>query len=159
MITAWRLAAPEFAHSAEQLLSGEGARLYGGRWNSPGNATVYLGDSLALAGMELLVHLRFVDVLAAYRKMPVFIPESLVRQIDVALLPADWTAPIHLRETRAIGDEWLGTGASAVLLVPSAVVAGETNFIVNPTHPDMNQIEAGPISEFRFDERLGNRGD
>lgn len=125
MITAWRLAAPEFAGSAEQLLSGEGARLYGGRWNSPGRAAVYLGDSLALAGMELLVHLRSVDVLAAYRKMPVFIPESLVTRMDVALLPADWTASMRLRETRAIGDDWLDTGASAVLRVPSAVIAGK----------------------------------
>ena len=90
MITAWRLAAPEFAGSVQQLLSGEGARLYGGRWNSPGTGAVYLGSSLALASIELLVHLRSIDVLDAYCKMPVFIPESLVMHLDAALLPADW---------------------------------------------------------------------
>ena len=158
MITAWRLAAPEFAGSVAQLLSGEGARLYGGRWNSPGSNAVYLGDSLALAAMELLVHVRSVDVVAAYRKMPVFIPEPLVAQLDVALLPTNWTGSTGRRETQAIGDDWLRTRESAVLQVPSAVVAGETNFILNPTHADMNQIQAGPISEFRFDARLGSKG-
>ena len=68
MITAWRLAAPEYAQTAEQLMSGEGARRYGGRWNSVGRATVYLGESLALAGMELLVHLKAERVLETYRK-------------------------------------------------------------------------------------------
>ena len=156
MITAWRLAAPEFVDSAQQLLSGEGARLYGGRWNSPGTAAVYLGDSLALASIELLVHLRSVDVLAAYRKMPVFIPESLVMQVDAALLPVDWAESKGRRQTRAIGDDWLRAGESAVLQTPSAVVAGETNFILNPAHADIGAIKAGAITEFRFDARLGN---
>ena len=104
--------------------------MYGGRWNSPGSNAVYLGDSLALAAMELLVHVRSVDVLAAYRKMPVFIPEPLVAQLDVALLPTNWTgstAPATL--TQAIGDDWLTTphglldGESPL---PSAVLARRT---------------------------------
>ena len=157
VITAWRLAAPEFAGSVQQLLSGEGARLYGGRWNSPGVGAVYLGNSLALASIELLVHLRSIDVLEAYCKMPVFIPESLVLHLDSALLPADWAASEGRRGTRAIGDEWLRRGESAVLQVPSAVVAGETNFILNPTHADFAAIKAGAITEFRFDARLGTK--
>ena len=157
MIIAWRLAAPEFAGSVQQLLSGEGARLYGGRWNSPGTGAVYLGNSLALASIELLVHLRSIDVLEAYCKMPVFIPESLVMHLDAALLPADWAASAGRSATMAIGDDWLRGGESAVLQVPSAVVAGETNFILNPTHVDVSAIKTGPISEFRFDARLGDK--
>ena len=135
------------------MLSGEGARLFGGRWNSPGRAAVYLGDSLALAGMELLVHLGEVDVLGTYRKMPVYIPEELVMHIDVEELPAGWeTGP--RATTRAIGDRWLDSGQSAVLQVPSAVVVGESNFIVNPDHPDCAASATGPITDFRYDPRL-----
>ena len=118
---------------------------------------MYLGNSLALASIELLVHLRSIDVLEAYCKMPVFIPESLVMHLDAALLPADWAASAGRSATMAIGDDWLRGGESAVLQVPSAVVAGETNFILNPTHVDVSAIKIGPISEFRFDARLGDK--
>lgn len=154
MLVGWRLAAPEFSRTAEDMLSGEGARLYGGRWNSPGLAAVYLGDSLALAGMELLVHLGNLDVLKTYRKMPVYIPEELVMHIEPDELPRRWeTGP--RAATRAIGDKWLTAGQSAVLQVPSAVVLGESNFIVNPNHPDVDAITTGQVSDFRYDPRLG----
>ena len=153
MLLGWRLAAPEFARGAEDMLSGEGARLYGGRWNSPGHAAVYLADSLALAGMELLVHLGSVDVLHTYRKMPVSIPEDLVMHIDAAALPPGWaTGP--RTETRAIGDRWLSSQLSVALQVPSAVVPTESNFVINPNHPNFDALRLGPISDFRFDPRL-----
>ncbi len=154
MLVGWRLAAPEFARTAEDMLSGEGARLYGGRWNSPGLAAVYLGDSLALAGMELLVHLGNLDVLKTYRKMPVYIPEELVMHIEPDELPRRWEMGPRAA-TRAIGDNWLTAGQSAVLQVPSAVVLGESNFIVNPNHPDVDAITTGQVSDFRYDPRLG----
>lgn len=154
MLTAWRLAAPEFAATPHGMMSGEGARLFGGRWNSPGVRAVYLGDSLALASMELLVHLGDLDVLKTYRKLPVTIPEELVMHIDPVGLPVGWeTSPRTV--TRAIGDQWLADGQSAVLQVPSAVITVECNFVVNPRHPDVGTIGIGPISDFRFDPRLG----
>ena len=130
-----------------------GARLFGGRWNSPGRAAVYLGDSLALAGMELLVHLGNLDVLKTYRKMPVYIPQALVMHIAVNELPSGWETAARVT-TRSIGDQWLVDRQSAVLQVPSAVVIGETNFIVNANHPDAAALVTGPISDFRYDARL-----
>ena len=153
MLVAWRLAAPEFARTPEDMLSGEGARLYGGRWNSPGRSAVYLADSLALAGMELLVHLGNAAVLSAYRKMPVYIPEELVMHFRPRELPPEWETGSRVL-TRAVGDRWLTQGQSAVLQVPSAVVPVECNFIVNPRHPDFSAIKPGPISDFRYDPRL-----
>ena len=153
MLVGWRLAAPEFAESREEMLSGDGARLFGGRWNSPGRAAVYLGDSLALAGMELLVHLGNLDVLKTYRKMPVYIPEALVMHIEVDELPSGWETASRVT-TRSIGGQWLVDRQSAVLQVPSAVVIGETNFIVNANHPDAVALVTGPISDFRYDARL-----
>ena len=82
MLVAWRPAALAFARSVEDMLSGERARRYGGRWNSPGRPAVYLGDSLALAAMELLVHLGTAHVLGTYREMPAYLPEELVMHIE-----------------------------------------------------------------------------
>lgn len=138
-------------------MSGEGARRYGGRWNSPGRAAVYLGGSLALAAMELLVHLQAEDVLRVYRKMPVFIPERLVAHVDEDELPPGWAKPALHPVVRAIGDRWIDSGQSAVLQVPSATVRGEGNFIVNPEHDDFDDIETGPVSDFRYDARLTAR--
>lgn len=157
MLTGWRIAAPEFAQTPEEMLSGEGARLYGGRWNSPGQPAVYLGDSLALAGMELLVRLVNGDVLKTYKKMPVYIPssEDLVMHIHASELSPGWgTAPPI--QPRAIGNAWLQSHQSLVLQIPSAVIAGESNFIINPLHEDFDRLSTGPISNFRFDSRLGH---
>ena len=135
-------------------MSGEGARRYGGRWNSIGCPVVYLGDSLALAGMELLVHLRVGRILEAYRKMPVFIPERQVMHLSEHQLPPEWAQPSLHPVTQEFGDRWIDHALSAVLQVPSAVVRGETNFIVNPDHAHFGAITTGPISRFRYDPRL-----
>lgn len=156
MLVGWRLAAPEFGETVEDMLSGEGARRFGGRWNSPGRAAVYLGDSLALAAMELLIHLGNLDVLRTYRKMPVYIPDELVMHIDPDDLPAAWETGSRAT-TRMVGDRWLMYQQSGVLQVPSAVISGESNFIVNPNHPSFGAIAAGPVSDFQFDLRLAGR--
>lgn len=149
MIEAWRLAAPEHSRTVEQMLSGAGALRHGGRWNSPGRRAVYLGGSLALGSFELLAHLRAPDVLRGYRKLLVRIPEELVQSLDVRDLPSEWTAPTLHAHTQAIGDRWLESVESAVLRVPSAVVPGEVNYIVNPSHPDFDRVEPGTIADFR----------
>ncbi|MDE0348895.1 MAG: RES family NAD+ phosphorylase [Gammaproteobacteria bacterium] len=155
MPVGWRLAAPEFGESVEDMLSGEGPRQYGGRWNSPGLAAVYLGDSLALAAMELLVHLRNIDVLGTYRTLPIYIPDEVVMHIEPAELPPGWESGARTT-TRAIGDRWLADGSSVALQVPSAVIASETNFVLNPAHRDMRRLRSGPLSDFRFDPRSGS---
>ena len=115
---------------------------------------MYLGGSLALASVELLVHLRAPDVLREYRKLPVRIPEKLIQGLDVQNLPPEWAAPTLRARTQAVGDRWLESEESAVLRVPSAAVPGEVNYIVNPNHPDFDRIEPGTITDFRYDLRV-----
>ena len=154
MITAWRLAAPEFGSTPEQMMSGKGAYEYGGRWNSPGVAAVYVGGSLALASMELLVHLSRAEVLRSFLKMPVFFPEAWVMRVDTPDLPDNWHAPVLNPPTQRLGTEWLLSGESAVLQVPSAIVLEEDNFLLNPVHPDFAKIEVGEVTEYQLDSRL-----
>lgn len=153
-IEAWRLAGPEHSGTVEDMLSGDGAFRYGGRWNSPGRRAVYLGGSLALASMELLVHLRMPEVLLTYRKLRVRIPAGLIQDVDSRDLPSDWAAPGLRPPTREIGDRWLGSLQSAVLRVPSTVVVGEVNYILNPAHVCACQVETGRIEDFRYDSRI-----
>ena len=157
MIDAWRLAAPEHAGTVEDMLSGVGALRFGGRWNSPGRRAVYVGGSLALASMELLVHLRVADVLSTYRRLLVRIPERLISVVDERGLPRGWATPGLHPVTQEIGNRWLDSRESAVLRVPSAVVAGEANYVLNPLHPDFAETGTGAIEDFRFNSRVVKR--
>jgi RES domain-containing protein len=130
----FRLVDESFLDSA---FSGDGARLYGGRWNSPGLAVVYLAQSLSLAQLELLVHLESQDALARHwRYFAVDVAQESILDCDawagVPLDYAEWPAPAS---TRAIGDRWIAELASVGLSVPSAITPGERNLLLNPLHP------------------------
>ena len=141
------------------MLSGLGPLRYGGRWNSPGRRAVYLGGSLALASLELLVHLKAPDVLRRYRKLRVLIPESLITAVTLQDLPDGWARPELHPATQETGDRWLESRESVVLRVPSAVVAGECNYVANPAHPDFTGLKPGRVVDFHFDPRLADRQD
>jgi RES domain-containing protein len=150
VIVAWRITKQKHARSA---FTGEGARLYGGRWNSKGRAVVYAAESRSLALTEMLVHLQAEALLLHYVLFRCEIGESLVREIDLADLPKSWAADPAPKRDQAVGDKWIDSAASAVLRVPSAVVIGEMNYLLNPAHPDFAKIAISP-QKFRIDKRL-----
>lgn len=150
-LTAWRIYKTKFARSA---FTGEGARRYGGRWNSPGHPIVYLAQSQALAALEMLVHLEVADALRHYQVCPVTFSESVLERIDISLLPSNWSKDPAPARLRTIGDEWIESRRSAVLEVPSAIVTAERNFLLNPMHRDFHKIKTGTPQRFRFDRRL-----
>ena len=140
MTTAWRICRRPFAD-----LSGDSARLYGGRWNSPGHAVVYAAEAAALAVLEVRVHL----------------------DLDWSLLPADYVLMAIDRSSLAIesleeapddpvayGDAWLESRRSAVLGVPSVLVRESRNLLVNVAHPEAGRASIASIRSFSFDERL-----
>ena len=151
MPAGWRIVK---AARAATAFDGEGARLHGGRWNSPGAAVVYTAGSESLAILELLVHLQASRLLAAYVSIRATIDRSLVDVVAPASLPPEWRkfpAPIALQE---IGNRWIAECRSAVLQVPSAVVPAETNFLLNPKHPDFRRVVIAPAAPFELDSRL-----
>lgn len=150
MITAWRITKARYAASA---FDGEGARLAGGRWTSPGLAVVYTAENAALAALEMLVHL---DAAArpAYVLIPCTFPRDIVLRLDRRRLPPAWRsypAPAALQQ---LGDAWLKSGASAVLDVPSVVIDMQSNYLLNPGHPAFGKIRIGTPGPFDFDSRL-----
>jgi RES domain-containing protein len=153
-ISAWRIVQERHA---TQAFSGEGARLYGGRWNSPGVRVVYTAGSRALAALELLVHLDSPRILKRFVLCRVEFEERLVRELEPAKIPDDWRAYPPPRSTQAIGDTWVMEAGSAVLRAPSVIVAQEWNYLLNPGHPDFRKIQIRELMPFDFDPRLGMR--
>jgi RES domain-containing protein len=146
----WRL-----QRSVHSALTGEGARLYGGRWNSPGRPVVYTSDSLALSVLEMLVHLDSDLVPADYASYMIDIPDDL-RTAEVVRgdLPAGWNRSITCRECVQIGENWLERGETAVLIVPSAVGTHGNNVLIDPRHDFARSISVRSEDPFDFDPRL-----
>lgn len=151
MISAWRITKQKHAKTA---FSGEGARLYGGRWNSAGRPVIYTAESRALALAEILVHLESAQTLSRYVVFQVEIHESCIADLDVDSLPKNWRRVPALKRLQAIGDDWLASGKSAVLRVPSAIVLGEFNYLLNPLHPDFAKLQIHGPEKFSIDRRL-----
>ena len=145
----WRLTKPHYAPG----LDGEGARLWGGRWNSPGVPMVYTAGSLALAALEYFVHLppamRQPGRLPPLVAVALDIPDDLPLEIG-ASLPTDMTA------SRNVGDNWIRGKDSLGLIVPSFAIPHDTNILLNPAHPDMRRITVGLTVPFTFDPRLAS---
>jgi RES domain-containing protein len=152
IVSAWRIV--QERHAA-QAFNGEGARLFGGRWNSPGVAVVYAAGSRALAALELLVHLDSPRVLKTFVLCRVEFDEGMTRTLEPGEIPKNWRADPVPRSTQAAGDAWIKEGGSAVLRVPSVIVPEEWNYLLNPKHPDFSKIQVRQPSPFDFDPRLG----
>ncbi|HWB18350.1 MAG TPA: RES domain-containing protein [Vicinamibacterales bacterium] len=152
LVTAWRIVKARYADHA---FDGEGARLEGGRWNSPGTPMVYTSDSAALAALEMLVHLGRRSVLNAYVLIPCTFDEAIVGRLDEKKLPDDWRSSPAPQALQMLGDDWAKSGRSAVLRVPGVIMAGDSNFLLNPNHPDFQRVRVLRARPFAFDARLG----
>jgi RES domain-containing protein len=150
-VTAWRLVKTRHAATA---FDGEGARRYGGRWNSPAVRVAYAAETESLAVLEVLVHLQASELLASYSLVAVTFPSTLVETLDVTALPPDWSVSPPPASGQALGDAWIARATSAVLRVPSVIVATEGNYLINPAHPDFAQARVGTAQRFAFDARL-----
>jgi RES domain-containing protein len=132
--------------------SGEGARLYGGRWNSPGRAVIYACTTYAGAMLETLVH--------TGRQIPkhqVCVTFEFPDDLPVTTLNLNGLSGWEIEDSdvsRRAGDEWLRATQTAILLVPSVVFDVERNALINPAHPDMAHIRIASIEPIRWDDRL-----
>jgi RES domain-containing protein len=147
----WRICRRRYAAEAA---AGEGARLYGGRWNSRGIPVVYASTSLALAALETFVNLepnlRPPDLVFIEGELPDSIK---VTRLDLKLLPPKWHAGRD-EALRRFGDEWVRSAAGVGLLVPSAAIRGEWNLLLNPAHPDFAKVKFHDPQPFEFDVRM-----
>jgi RES domain-containing protein len=139
------------------LFDGMGARLTGGRWNSPGRQVIYAGETFAGALLETLVHSNLGRAPKTHAVIEIAIPDSLIiESISENDLPG-WDDEDQT-VSRAFGDGWLMEQRSAVLLVPSTITHGrERNVLINPDHRDFSQITASTPEPLSWDRRLFQR--
>ena len=142
------------ARHADTAFDGEGARRFGGRWNSKGRPCVYMASSESLAVLEVLVHLGRQEPLQGFVLFHVMIRSESILYLDDKTLPPNWRDPIAPAETADLGDAWLASGESLALGVPSVVVPREVNYMLNPRRPEFAGVVAGAQRvQFAFDER------
>lgn len=133
----------------------QGAKINGGRWNPIGTEVVYTSSSLALAALELLVHLGAKASPVSYVAIPVDIPENLlIDRVNKSNLPSNWRDDPPPFTLTNVGKQWINSGGSAVIQVPSAVIDEEYNYLPNPNHRDFAQLIIGAARTFQFDLRL-----
>lgn len=145
-------------------MSGVGAHLAGGRWNSPDRYAVYTSGNLSLAMLELLVHIDDAD---KFRATPhvyhsVSFPDNAVATLQQHDLPEGWDTRPESAASQVAGDEWLDSLVTPVLAVPSVIVPPEfrydpayLTYVINPMHPDFPAlITVGGVHDLMWDVRL-----
>ena len=150
MLIVWRITTARFGRSA---FSGEGARLYGGRWSPKGVPVVYTAANQSLAMLEMLVQDQ--PLRARYVMIEARIPSGVtVDRVSIDDLPLDWREIGARQKLQAIGAEWARKRNAAVLAVPSAIVPRESNYLLNALHPAFKRINIGKPSTVETDLRL-----
>lgn len=134
-------------------LSGTGARLFGGRWNSAGLHALYTTSHISLAVLENLVHVKKYRLPPEYYLISITLPDSISPiVISKKKLKKSWKDDVAY--SQFMGDEFLKAKDGLILQVPSAIVDAESNFIINPQHADAGKIKISATELFRFDKRL-----
>lgn len=135
-------------------LSGAGARLYGGRWNSVGRPMVYLASNRSLAVLEVLVHLSPAIFPGGFCLAAFAVPSDSIIELQPGELPHNWQDILSPNQLKKTGDNFLKQQKGLLLKVPSAIVPEEFNYLINPLHPDAQNIKLIKQQPFSFDERL-----
>lgn len=134
-------------------LSGKGAAKSNNRWNSKGTEIIYTAESRALAMAEVAVHLTLATLPEDFVMMEIEIPDSvrIAKAEKVNVKEFVWPPQ---EVTQMMGDQFIHSGKNGVLQVPSVVVKGDFNYLINPHHPDFNKVKIIKITDFPFDERV-----
>ena len=141
--------------SNQRSLAGDGALRASGRWHTRGRRIVYCAQTPAAALLEVLVHfeIEIRDLPARYRLLKIESPDDIeVEHVSLDQLPTNWAEKTDV--TRAIGDTWLASGRTPLLMVPSAIVPETLNVLLNPSHPAARHILIAQASEHVIDPRF-----
>lgn len=138
-------------------LTGEGARLNGGRWNHRLTACVYTSESRSLAVLEYTVNVNIDDIPRALSISTLKIPENNILELLIAELPGDWRATPAPASTKDFGTQLLKKAEFAVIKVPSAVIPDEYNFLLNPFHNESSKFSIVDVQDFIYDVRIKSK--
>ncbi|NTV84858.1 MAG: RES family NAD+ phosphorylase [Bacteroidales bacterium] len=147
-MTVYRIVFHEFAGSLEA--SGRPAR-----WNSTGYKMIYSAGSVSLACLENVVHRSSEGLSGLFKILVIEIPDDLsFDEIRISDLPENWTDFTNVNVTKFLGDKWLKNKTAVAMKVPSAIVPQESNYLINPEHPDFSKLRIIETRDFNFDKRI-----
>jgi len=139
-------------------LSGEGARLAGGRWNPRGAPVVYTAEQAALALLETIPSFDISSTLPPdIQLVTIEIPDDVsIIELSEKELPPDWKDFPYRLSTVRIGQKWIIDGKAAVLKVPSVMVPYGLgwNHLLNPQHPELHSRMATTLQDWEMDKRI-----
>jgi RES domain-containing protein len=151
-VQVWRILRRRYLREA---LSGRGGLAVAGRWHSRGRLIVYTSESLSLSALEVLVHTDPDVIPPDLMSVEINIPDDIrISTMQLRTLPTRWRRYPAPRLLQVLGNKWLDARKTAVLQVPSAVIPGERNYLINPSHPDARRIRVVAAARFAFDSRL-----
>lgn len=145
----FRLVRARWAHDA---MSGEGARLMGGRWTPPGLSAVYVAESRALAALEVLVHAPRELLAADWRIFEVEVPDAAIER--PGRLPKEWRDLPSSPAARRFGAGWLRRCTALAMRFPSTIISEESVLLLNPRHPGFARLKVSQAHTFRFEPRI-----
>ena len=152
MIRVYRILRKRFSKNP---LDGEGAFRFGGRWSSIGTRLAYTSEHLSLAMIEYFIHLDRDDPPQDLIVATIEVPDSISRaSISPKELPPNWRESPAPPELAAIGDRFVQEHRTVILVVPSALVPVESNWLLNPGHPEFSRIRLGSVEAFEYDPRF-----
>lgn len=153
-VPVWRIAVEAATYTANDL-SGAGAKISGGRWNSPGTPIIYSASSIALATIETVLNLRGGGLPFNRFLVRIDIPDNVWNARAVLdPLPGGWDAIPAGMTSRTVGDSWVASNKTALLLVPSVSVPDEFNILISPSHADTSALVATTIKRWIYDPRF-----
>ena len=135
-------------------LKGEGARLFGARWNNKMVGCLYTSESRALALLEYTVNVNIDDIPRALSITVIEIPDKPVRFLTEADLPGNWKEYPAPFSTKDFGSKLLMAAAEPVIQIPSTIIPHEFNYLLNPMHPDSTKFKIIEIVDFLYDVRI-----
>jgi RES domain-containing protein len=148
-VTSWRIVKEKYIGA---VFTGDGAKKGGGRWNNIGTTMVYTASSLSLATLEALAHQPSYKMLRVYKCIPISFDESVV--LKLSSQPPGWDMIPPTAVSMSVSVQWIKDAQFAVLQIPSIITPGESNFLINPNHPDFPKMTIGSPLDFPYDSRL-----
>jgi RES domain-containing protein len=140
---------------SKKPLNGEGAYRFGGRWSSPGTRLAYTAEHLSLAMIEYFIHIDPDDPPSDLVVVTAEIPDSVSRiSISPRRLPFHWRLSPSPPDLAGIGDRFANDARAAILVVPSALAPTESNWLLNPRHPEFSKIRLRSVEPFDYDPRF-----
>jgi RES domain-containing protein len=146
----FRISRTKYSHD----LTGEGARLHGGRWNHLLVPCIYTSESRALALLELTVNVNIDDIPRALSITTIEIPDDIIKELTLPELPGDWGHSPSPTSAKDMGSNLLKTMEAAVLKIPSAILSQEFNYILNPLHPESGKFKIIAVEDLVYDVRI-----